>query len=282
MTLEMEAILLTDKANLGIKAKQINSSEKLKTLTMLLLSFLLIILLANLKFLILLLPRFFEFAYFLSDKYVMLAVSLVAFAVCLPVLSRLKTTRELWFIFKIKSQSDLEYKAVRKAVKRAGFRRYFMLYIKLWALNIFWFCALLIPSAVLLSYWTSQLEQANATLEVALIMVAGNALFLLIALVSFFCIRQRYTLCYWLIIERDDLSSKQIIKESARIMDKRCVDLFLFKLRFAAWITLSLFIWPFCIYSYPYFKQSCAVYALDVLATRNRCEDATISFDSLK
>ena len=228
------------------------------------------------------LPTYFDFLGFLSNKYVKLSLSIIVILICLPVFARLKVIREFWFIFKLRSGADVNLKVVRKAVKKAGFIRYNLLYVRIWALNIFWATALLLPSALMLNVGLRALRDGSATIETASIMIAGNVVLFSIGIVAFLCISQRYSLCYWLLIKRDDLSSRQMIKESVRIMDSKCIDFFMFKVSFLFWFLLGIILLPSVIYSYPYYKQACAVYALDLLASRKKCDDATITFELLR
>lgn len=275
-------ILLNDKSRIRDKAKQINSTEKIKTLTLLFVCISVFLLLSNLRLIISIIPTYFNIPDVFSSKYFTLSLSCVTLLISVPLLARLKTLREVWFIFKIKSQSKLKFKTVRSAVEKSGFRKYLMLYIKLWLLNFLWTAILLVPSAILLMFCISEIQQATVTMQTASIMIFGNIVLAAIAIVAYACVRQRYALCYWIMIQRYDLSPKQIINESSRLMDKRCVDLFLFKLKFFAWILLAIVVFPTIAYSYPYYKESCAVYALDLLSTRKKCEDATITFECLR
>ncbi len=138
------------------------------------------------------------------------------------------------------------------------------------------------PCAMVLGFSYNALCQSTITKTVAFIIGIGASALFTIAIVTFLCVRQRYFLCYWLMLQRKDLSARDIIAESTRLMDKKCVDLFLFKLRFTAWILLTIFVFPAVIYVYPYYKHACAVYAFEIFSFRNKCEDKTLTFERLR
>jgi len=283
--LQTELILLNEKSRIQIKAKEINSRQVSKTFALLFLCVFTYLSLSNLRMINSLIPTSltnFEFLSFFSNLYVKLIISLFAVLVSIPILANLKAAREIWFIFKSKINGNLKYKPVRMAVKKAGVKRYTSLYIRLWILNIFWAIVLLIPSAIVLEICISTVRQATATKAIAVIIICGNIILLALGFVSFMCIRQRYALCYWMLTQRGDLSARGIIAESERLMDEKCVDLFLFKLRFVAWIFLSVLIFPTVVYVYPYYKQACAVYSLELISSRNKCQDATLTFEKIK
>lgn len=276
---------MNEKSTIQIKAKEINSRQVTKTLALLFFCVFAYLILSNLHILISLIPTNFanfEFLSLFSNIYVKLIISLFLLIVSIPILAKLKAMRETWFIFKSKVNGDLKYKPVKMTVKKVGIKRYTSLYIRLFILNVFWAVVFLIPYAIMVEVLLFAAQQMVATKSITAILIGGNIVFLTLGVVSFLCIRQRYTLCYLILTQRGDLSVRGVIGESTRLMDEKCVDLFLFKLRFTAWILLSVLIFPTTIYVYPYYKHACAVYSLELLASRNKCDDTTLTFKKLK
>lgn len=276
---------MNEKSRIQIKAKEINSNQVIKTFALLFFCVFAYIMLSNLSVLISLIPTNlanFEFLSLFSNIYVKLILSLFSLLVSIPILAKLKAMREIWFIFKSKVNGDLKYKPVKMTVKKVGLKRYTALYIRLFILNVFWAVVFLIPYAIMFEVWLFATRQMMATKSITAIIIGGHIVLLILGTVSFLCIRQRYTLCYLILTKRGDLSVRGVIDESIRLMDENCIDLFLFKLRFTAWILLSILVFPTTIYVYPYYKHACAVYSLELLSSRNKCEDATLTFEKLK
>ena len=276
---------MNEKSTIQIKAKEINSRQVTKTLALLFFCVFAYLMLSNLHILIALIPTNlanFEFLSLFSNIYVKLILSLFLLIVSIPILAKLKAIRETWFIFKSKVNGDLKYKPVKMTVKKVGLKRYTSLYIRLFILNLFWAVILLVPCAIMLEVWLFAARQMMATKSITTIIIVGHIALLTLGVVSFLCIRQRYTLCYLILTQRGDLSVRGVIAESIRLMDEKCVDLFLFKLRFTAWVLLSVLIFPATVYVYPYYKHACAVYSLELLASRNKCDDTTLTFEKLK
>lgn len=279
-------ILLNKKSKIQIKAKEINSKSTLKTLNLLLFCAFIYILLSNIKQLMMLVSSFAnqQNSIIITNIYINLAISFFMIFISLIVLAKLKAIKEIWFILKSKAYNEekITYRAVQKEVKNLGIKFYTSLYIRLWVLDKFWFAVLLAPCAVVVWFFYSSLCQSSLTTTLVFIFATGTAILFAIGVATFLCIRQRYSLCYWLGVQQGDLSATNAITQSAKLMDKSCVDLFLFKLRFIAWIFLAILFLPATIYVYPYYKQACAVYALEILSYKNNWEEKTLTFERLK
>jgi uncharacterized membrane protein len=282
----MEMILLNDKSKMQIRAKEINSKSMLKTLNLLLFCAFIYILLSNIKQLLLLIASFAPRQIFniATNIYFNLAVSFLMIFVSVIVLARLKAVKEICFILKSRAYGEkkITYTEVKKEVKKVGIKCYTSLYIRLWVLNKFWFIVLLAPCAVVIWFSYSSLCQSSLTKTLVIIIALSVAVLFAIGFITFLCVRQRYSLCYWIASQENSFSASETIKQSAKIMDKNCVDLFLFKLRFIAWILLAIVIFPTIVYVYPYYKQACAIYAFEILSAKNKWEEKTLTFERLK
>ena len=265
-----------------IKAKELNTHQVSATFFLIFFCVAVFLILSNINLIFKLLSDNFQFAKFLSNVYVKLSASIVALILSIPILAKLKTIREVWFILKTKSVHEIKYSIVRNTIKKIGLIKYTRLYVQLWLRNIFWFTLLVSPTSVLIYLWVNSVLEGSATKEVTFLMALGVTFLLLNSLSAYFCIRQKYCLCYWLIIQRKDLTAKQVIKESARFMDNKCIDLFVYKLRFVAWFLLCIVFIPAISYVYPYYKQASAVYAFEILSHRNNIDGRTVTFERIK
>lgn len=254
--------MLYQKNIMQIKAKELNTYQSFETLMILLLCVFSFLLLSNINLIISVLTNHFAWAHVLKDKYLQLAVSIITLVITIPILARFRAIREIWFLLKTKSEDGFSYSIVKQIVKRIGFFRYLNLYVQLWIRNILWFCLLVSPASIMIKLWIESVLEANATTTITVLMAIGTVVLLFVSINSYLMIKQKYAMCYWLLMERDDISANQVIKESARLMDLHCADLFWYKFRLAGWMLLCVVFFPAIIYVYPYFKHANAVYVL--------------------
>lgn len=274
--------MLSKKSRMQIRAKEINTHQNVATLLLLAFCVIVIFLLSNVGLLINLAYTQFRSISFLSNNYFKLVASALCFLASIPVLAKLKTIREVWFILKTKSVENVSYLIVRNAVKQVGLFRYVNLYVQIWTRQLIWFVLLVSPTFFMAYFWVNLVIEANATTIVTFLMAIGTLLLLINSLTAFSCLKQKYALCYWLIIQRKDLNVNQVIKESARFMDKKAIDFFIYKMRFVAWVLLCLVFIPAVTYVYPYYKHANAVYCFEILSHKNKFKDKTVTFERIK
>lgn len=273
---------MNSKSRMQIKAKENNTYQNFATLMLLAFCILIFLLVSNINLILNIISDNFSFAKFMANKYFRLVASIVVFLVTIPILARLKAIREVWFILKTKSVQKVKYSFVRATLKKIGVLKITFLYLEIWARKLFWFCLFVSPTYFMFYYWRNSVLEANATKMITFLLAVGVFFLLLNSLSAYLCIKQKYSLCYWLIIQRQDLSVRQVIKQSAVFMDKKCIDLFIYKMRFVAWCLLCVIFIPAILYVYPYYKHACAVYAFQFLSYRNKFQDHTVTFERIK
>lgn len=137
------------------------------------------------------------------------------------------------------------------------------LYLTIFLLNLLWAIALLSPGVLLLASAIVLTMTGGIEINIFICIVSGGAGLTVIGIMFLFVISGRYFLAPYLFAQDPNLKIGIAIKRSKNLLDGSLWRLAAFKLSFVPWFCLYVFILP-AIYVWPYYKQSCALFAKEV------------------
>ncbi len=154
--------------------------------------------------------------------------------------------KRLLYWFKIKSS----FKA---------FRLGFILFV----LKLLWFSLFNLPSFMCFFAVVTLAFTGGVEVELFFSLLAGGAVLLIVGVMFYFIISQRYFLAPYLLVENPRLGVWQVIKQSKNLIEGQIFYLVRFKLSFLPSFLLYPLIFP-VIFLHPHYKQSCCVIAKEL------------------
>lgn len=127
--------------------------------------------------------------------------------------------------------------------------------VRLFLIKLFWFAVFeVIPvfSALLFAF---QIKSVSVSLKAAYAVATGLSLLAAAGFIFWLIFIQRYSKSMFYLACYKDFNAADAINESVRKSKNRMTEIFLFKLSFAPWLLLCIFILP-AFYVIPYYKQS--------------------------
>ncbi|MCQ2479132.1 MAG: DUF975 family protein [Clostridia bacterium] len=182
--------------------------------------------------------------------------------------SALTTGSKAWFWFYNKKR-----RAVRafywfrpsKNIKSTGL--YFTLFFK----KLLWFVAFTSPGAVLLFWGVFTAMDGGVEFNLFASWMAGGTVLFITGCSFLYVFLQRYFLVPYIKVANPAMKNKEIFQKSKTLMNTHIKTVALLKLSFIPWIFLSFALVPI-FYVWPYYSQSCAVMAKEIIDKRRETE----------
>ncbi|MCR4926139.1 MAG: DUF975 family protein [Clostridiales bacterium] len=184
-----------------------------------------------------------------------LFVSVLVFILSVIVLAAMRFGREFWFW----QRSNFEFAPFTLIFTGFGaLLKNSLLWLKLKIFSLCWYLAFLSP-ALLIGGFIYYLSLNSLSLVVFYALLSVAVLLGIIGTLFGFVVVQRYAVSYYALFDNSDLTTKQAINESKRIMSGNEIKTAMLKLSFWGWFITCLLIAP-SFYVLPYYKLSCAVF----------------------
>lgn len=179
----------------------------------------------------------------------------------ITLFSALATGSKAWFWFYNKKRRAVRtYYWFRpsKNIKSTGL--YFSLFFK----KLLWMIAFTSPGAVLLFWGIFTAMDGGVEFNLFASWMAGGAVLFLSGICFLYIFLQRYFLVPYIKVANPSMKNKEIFQKSKALMNTHIKKTALLKLSFTPWILLSLTLIP-AFYAWPYYSQSCAVMAKEII-----------------
>lgn len=137
------------------------------------------------------------------------------------------------------------------------------LFILLFLKKFFWYLTFLFPGAAVIISSVILAMNGGIELNFFACTVAGGAVMLLLGLVFCFIVLQKYFLAPYIMAADPSLNAREAIRLSRLASNGRMKKTAAFKLSFIPWFLSCVAVFP-VFYVWPYYKQSCAVYAKQI------------------
>lgn len=137
------------------------------------------------------------------------------------------------------------------------------LYTALFFRKLMWTIILILPGIFTLFSFGFLAYDTGLEFNLFVCGIAGGALMTVLGLLFRFVIVQKYFLAQNIFVSNPKIKVSQAIKQSNEVMNGKLKKTALFKLSFAPWIFLCIGIFP-ALYVWPYYRQSCAVFAGEI------------------
>lgn len=139
--------------------------------------------------------------------------------------------------------------------RRKAFRLYFLVLIRkaAWLFPAF-------PGGIMIFCALRMSERDYLFLTI----VSGGAVCLLTGLFFWFCMIQRYVLCNFLLAVKPEMNCRDVIRQSARLMDGKCITAVRLKISFLPWFCSCLLLLP-AFYVVDFYRQSLSVFKYQII-----------------
>ena len=191
-------------------------------------------------------------------------VSIVVTALSMLIFSfvscALRTGCNAWFHFykrKKRLGRAMFWLAPKNSLKAFG------LYVALFLVKTFWTILLLLPGVAIMFSFSYLAYDAGIEFNLFLCGVVGGGILFVMGLVFRFFIVQKYFLAKTILVENPGASVLSAIRQSREIMDGNLKKTAFFKLSFAPWFLICVGVFPI-LYVWPYYRQSCTVFASEI------------------
>lgn len=202
----------------------------------------------------------FAINYYVSDPVVCVAAAVVTLAVFAFVRCGFGAGGNAWFSFyKRKNRAG---RAIYWFAPKNNFKA-FRLYCALFFVKLFWTILMLLPGATVAFSFCYLAYDAGIEFNLFLCGIAGGGALMATGLIFRFLIVQKYFLAKNILIENPKVSVTEAIRQSCEKMNGKLKRTAFFKLSFAPWFLACAGILPI-IYVWPYYRQSCALFAGEI------------------
>lgn len=197
---------------------------------------------------------------YVSNPMVCAAAVMTSLAVFVFVRCGFGAGTDAWFSFyKRKNRAG---RAIFWLAPKNNFKA-FRLNIALFFAKLFWTNLMLLPGAAVVFSFCYLAYDAGIEFNLFLCGIAGGGVLITTGLIFRFLVVQKYFLAKSILIENPRLSAVEAIRRSCEVMNGNLRKTALFKLSFAPWILACVGILPI-IYVWPYYRQSCALFAGEI------------------
>jgi len=171
--------------------------------------------------------------------------------------------REIWFYENSKKtrlapNRLFEYYSIKKSLRAINIL--FQVHIRKFFVSLLF----LVPSFITAGCIVFSL-QSGIGRKMLFVLLLSTILLTISGLFFAFIFKQRYFLATYLCYENEGCKVKEAIKLSTEIMENKCFETAFFKMSFAGWFLLCVFIFP-VFYVYPFYRLSISSKAVFLLA----------------
>ncbi len=186
----------------------------------------------------------------------------------ITLFSALATGSKAWFWFYNKKRRAVKafyWFRPSKNIKSTGL--YFSLFFK----KLMWIMAFTSPGAMLIFLSVFTAMDGGVEFNLFASWLAGGIVLMLTGICFLYIFLQRYFLVPYIKVKNPSIKNKEIFFKSKEYMNNHLKKVALLKLSFAPWIFLSVALIP-VFYVWPYYSQSCAVMAKEILDKKSETE----------